>query len=295
MEAKVSRIVGSAEPGYATLQSNGRVPEAVTDGKDSAHITCDGIRVTYTRADGAKVHALNGISLEIEVGEVVCIIGSSGGGKTTLLSAVAGLVRPTEGAVFVNGIEVRGPGSDRGVIFQQDSVFPWMKVGANVEFGLKVRGIPKAARHKIVEEHLGLVGLAHVAKSWPRELSGGMRARVAVAAVFANDPDVLLADEPFGALDYVTRRHLQEVLIEMWKRTHKTILFVTHDVEEALMLASRIVVVNHGQTVDDQPVRLPRPRTEDVLATPEVVALKRRLLGHLGLEYPSETPAAMGK
>jgi NitT/TauT family transport system ATP-binding protein len=256
-----------------------------------AHIAVDGVRVTYTRADGAVVHALSDVSLEVARGEVVCIIGRSGEGKTTLLSTVAGLVRPTAGRVMVNGVEVRGPGVDRGVIFQTDSVFPWMRVAANVEFGLKVRGVPKSSRRKIVAEHLRLVGLADVPKAWPRELSGGMRARVAVAAVFANDPEVLLADEPFGALDYVTRRHLQGVLIEMWERTKKTILFVTHDVEEALTLASRVVIVNHGRVVDDRPVPLARPRTEDVLATPEAVDLKRRLLGHLGLENVRELVA----
>ena len=262
----------------------GAMAEVENGTQRAAHITLDRVRVTYTRADGTKVHALNGVSLEISAGEIVCVIGRSGEGKTTLLNAVAGLVQPTEGRVMLNGVEVRHPGADRGVIFQTDSVFPWMRVAANVEFGLKVRGIPKAKRRQIVREHLELVGLGHVARSWPRELSGGMRARVVVAAVFANDPAVLLADEPFGALDYVTRRHLQRVLTAMWERTHKTIIFVTHDVEEALTLASRIVVVNDGRVLDDQPVRLTRPRTEEVLATPEAVALKRRLLTHLGLE-----------
>jgi ABC-type nitrate/sulfonate/bicarbonate transport system ATPase subunit len=250
----------------------------------SAHITLDRVRVTYTRANGTKVHALNGVSLEVPAGEFVCLIGRSGEGKTTLLNVVAGLVQPTAGRVMLNGAEVHGPGVDRGVIFQTDSVFPWMRVEANVEFGLKVRGVPKITRQRIVKEHLQLVALDHVAKSWPREMSGGMRARVAVASVFANDPDVLLADEPFGSLDYVTRRNLQSVLLEMWERTQKTIIFVTHDVEEALTLASRTVVVDNGRVVDDQPVGLARPRTEDVLATPEALALKRRLLVHLGLE-----------
>lgn len=250
----------------------------------AAHIALDNARVTYTRSGGTQVHALDGVTLDIARGEIVCIIGPSGEGKTTLLTAVAGLVHLTDGKVLVNGKEVQGPGVDRGVIFQTDSVYPWMRVAANIEFGLKVRGVPKSERRQIVHDHLQLVGLSHVARSWPRELSGGMRARVAVAAVFANDPEVLLADEPFGALDYVTRRHLQGVLLEMWERTHKTILFVTHDVEEALTLASRVVVVNRGRVVDDRPVPLARPRTEEVLATPEAVQLKLRLLKHLGLE-----------
>lgn len=269
-----------------TLAASGHAPEADVppSARRVAHITLDAVRVTYIRADGATVHALNDVSLEVPAGEVVCVIGRSGEGKTTLLNVIAGLVRPTQGRIILDGADVQGPGVERGVIFQTDSVFPWMRVAANVEFGLKVRGVAKATRQRIVQEYLGLVGLDHVARSWPRELSGGMRARVAVAAVFANDPDVLLADEPFGALDYVTRRHLQTVLLDLWERTHKTIIFVTHDVEEALILASRTVVVNHGRVVDDQPVRLARPRTEDVLATAEAVALKHRLLGHLGLE-----------
>lgn len=269
-----------------TLAASGHAQEAdvAPSARRVAHITLDAVRVTYIRADGATVHALNDVSLEVPAGEVVCVIGRSGEGKTTLLNVIAGLVRPTQGRITLDGADVQGPGVERGVIFQTDSVYPWMRVAANVEFGLKVRGVAKATRQRIVQEYLGLVGLDHVARSWPRELSGGMRARVAVAAVFANDPDVLLADEPFGALDYVTRRHLQTVLLDLWERTHKTIIFVTHDVEEALILASRTVVVNHGRVVDDQPVRLARPRTEDVLATAEAVALKHRLLGHLGLE-----------
>lgn len=274
---------------------NAARPEDISSTTHTAHIALEAVRVTYTRADGTTVHALNDVSLEVPAGEVVCIIGRSGEGKTTLLNVVAGLVRPTEGRITLNGADVHGPGVDRGVIFQTDSVFPWMRVAANVEFGLKVRGLPKAARQRIVQEYLRLVGLDHVARSWPRELSGGMRARVAVAAVFANDPDVLLADEPFGALDYVTRRHLQGVLMDMWERTHKTIIFVTHDVEEALILASRIVVVNRGRVVDDQPVKLTRPRSEDVLATPEAVALKQRLLGHLGLGSKHELAVETGK
>jgi NitT/TauT family transport system ATP-binding protein len=233
------------------------------------------------------VDALSGVNLQVERGEFVCIIGRSGEGKTTLLNAVAGLVLLSSGEVLVNGRRVTKPGAARGVIFQSDSVFPWMRVLANVEFGLRIRGVGRRRRREVAMEHLRLVELDTVARAWPRELSGGMRARVAVAAVFANDPEVLLADEPFGALDYVTRRRLQDVLLEQWERTHKTVLFVTHDVEEALILASRIIVVSRGQVVENRPVGLARPRSEAILASEEAVAVRSVVLRHLGIAAPT--------
>ncbi|HZD70245.1 MAG TPA: ATP-binding cassette domain-containing protein [Actinomycetes bacterium] len=255
-----------------------------------AHIEIRRARVSFTRADGSNVSALSGIDLDIERGEFVCIIGRSGEGKTTLLNAVAGLVPLSAGEVLTNGRPVTRPGADRGVVFQDDSVFPWMRVLANVEFGLRIRGVPRQRRRDIAMEHLRLVDLEGVAHSWPKELSGGMRARVAVAAVFANDPEVLLADEPFGSLDYVTRRRLQDVILELWERTHKTVLFVTHDVEEALVLASRVVVVSHGQVVEDCAIHLDRPRTEAVLASAEAVAIRTLVLEHLGIiQHPTRT------
>jgi ABC-type nitrate/sulfonate/bicarbonate transport system ATPase subunit len=258
-----------------------------TDTAANAHIRIRDARVSFTRADGAAVDALAGVDLEVERGEFVCIIGRSGEGKTTLLNAVAGLVPLSAGEVLVDDRQVTKPGADRGVIFQADSVFPWMRVLANVEFGLRIRGIPRRRRREVAMEHLRLVELDGVAHAWPRELSGGMRARVAVAAVFANDPEVLLADEPFGALDYVTRRRLQAVILEQWGRTRKTVLFVTHDVEEALVLASKIIVVSRGQIVENLPVGLERPRSEAVLASKEAVAIRTLVLDHLGIAGPT--------
>lgn len=239
--------------------------------------------MNFARAGGARIDALAGVELEIGRGEFVCVVGQSGEGKTTLLNAIAGLVPLSDGEVLIDGRRVRKPGVDRGVIFQNDSVFPWMRVLANVEFGLRVQHMPRRRRRSVALEHLQLVGLDHVARSWPRELSGGMRARVAVAAAFANDPEVLLADEPFGALDYVTRRRLQEVILEQWERTEKTIFFVTHDVEEALLLASRIIVVRGGVVVESLDVELSRPRSEDVLASEEATSLRSAILQHLGI------------
>ncbi|MBV9490538.1 MAG: ABC transporter ATP-binding protein [Verrucomicrobia bacterium] len=242
------------------------------------------VGVRFVRNDGTLVEALRDVSLEVFPGEFVCILGRSGHGKTTLLNVVAGLLGAQQGEVRAMDRPVTGPGTDRGVIFQQDAVFPWMRVEENVAFGLRVRRVSKRKRVQIAREHLALVGLSSAARAWPRELSGGMRARVAIAAVFANDPPILLADEPFGALDYVSRRQLQAVLRDLWQRTGKTVLFVTHDVDEAMMLGTRIVVVSNGRIAEDKAVDLPIPRSDDDVATSEALALKHLLLQHLGLE-----------
>lgn len=247
-------------------------------------LTVQDIGVHFVRADGTPVVALSGVSLQVLPGEFVCILGRSGHGKTTLLNVMAGLLRAQHGEVRVMDRLVTGPGPDRGVIFQQDAVYPWMRVEDNVAFGLRVRNISKQERLRIAHEHLAQVGLSSVARAWPRELSGGMRARVAIAAVFANDPPILLADEPFGALDYVTRRQLQAVMQNLWQRTGKTVLFVTHDVDEAMMLGTRVIVVKDGGIAEDRAIQLPMPRSDDDVATEEGLAIKHLLLHHIGLE-----------
>ncbi len=249
-----------------------------------AIVSVRNLGVHFVRSDGTPVAALKQVSLNVSPGEFLCILGRSGHGKTTLLNVIAGLVSAQEGEVRVMNQPVTGPGTDRGVIFQQDSVFPWMRVEQNVAFGLSVRNVPKREQKRIAREHLALVGLSSVARAWPRELSGGMRARVAIAAVFANDPPILLADEPFGALDYVTRRQLQTVLRNLWQQSGKTVLFVTHDVDEAMMLGTRIIIVKDGEIAEDRAVDLPVPRNDDDIATPNGLALKHLLLHHLGLE-----------
>lgn len=259
-------------------------------------VSLQSVSVTFTRSSGEKVIAISDVNLTVGGGEFLCVIGRSGEGKTTLLNVIAGLVKPSQGCVLVGQREILGPGADRGVIFQADSVYPWMRVAENVGFGLRVKGMGRRERDRVVGQYLDLVGLSHVAKSWPRELSGGMRSRVAVASVFANDPDVLLADEPFGALDYVTRRRLQSVMLELWSRTEKTVVFVTHDVEEALLLATRIIVVGGGRVLEDRLVHLPRPRDEEALASREAVEIRRSLLSHLGLEGDSDpAPGKSGR
>jgi NitT/TauT family transport system ATP-binding protein len=249
---------------------------------------------SYTRADGQRVSAVDDVSLIVPEGEFVCLIGPSGCGKSTLLQMIAGLVGPSSGAIVVHGKEIDGPGRERGMVFQRDSVFPWMRVIDNVEYGLKCRGVAAGARRDVARDYLKRVGLSNVERAWPRELSGGMLKRVAIAAVFANGGEVLLLDEPFGALDYVTRRQLQEVLLDLWEepgRAAPTVVFVTHDVDEALLLADRIVAMRNGAIVDDIPVRAARPRDTDTLLLPDMVAIKHALLGHLGLAH-APRPAA---
>jgi NitT/TauT family transport system ATP-binding protein len=249
---------------------------------------------TFRRADGQKVRAVDDVSVQIPEGQFVCLLGPSGCGKTTLLQMVAGLLAPTQGEIRVAGQCVRGPAPERGMVFQKDSVFPWMRVIDNVEFGLKCRGVAKPERQAIARRYLAMVGLAAVERAWPRELSGGMLKRVAIATVFANGAAVLLLDEPFGALDYVTKRQLHDVLLTLWgagaSGGRRTVLFVTHDVDEALLLADRILVVHSGRIVDDMAIPAPRPRNSDSLLLPAMVANKHRLLAHLGLEVAPAVP-----
>lgn len=243
----------------------------------------------FRRADGQQVKAVNDMSFVIREGEFVCLVGPSGCGKSTLLQMLAGLLPPSEGDILVNGKEIDGPGAERGVVFQKDSVFPWMRVIDNVEYGLKCRGVPAAERRETARCYLAQVGLSHVEHAWPRELSGGMLKRVAVATVFANGGRVLMLDEPFGALDYVTRHQLQDVLLNLWNadgtEKRRTVLFVTHDVDEAVALANRIIVFRGGDQVDDLAVTAARPRTMESLLLPDMVAIKHRLLHHLGLGH----------
>jgi NitT/TauT family transport system ATP-binding protein len=253
------------------------------------------VKRSFRRADGQTVNAVNDISFVIPEGEFVCFVGPSGCGKSTLLQILAGLLDPSDGDVVVNGRPISGPGPDRGVVFQKDSVFPWLRVIDNVEYGLKCRGMPAAERREIARLYLRHVGLSHVENAWPRELSGGMLKRVAVATVFANGGRVLMLDEPFGALDYVTRHQLQQVLLDLWNAdgggTRRTVLFVTHDVDEAMAMADRIMVFHNGSKIDDIPIRAGRPRATESLLLPDMVEIKRKLLHHLGLDRPYRAAA----
>jgi len=248
-----------------------------------ATLTVTDLVKTYRRSGGEAFNALDHVNLTIEAGQFVCIVGPSGCGKSTLLQMVTGLGQPTAGELALDGKPIDGPGPERGLVFQKDSVFPWMRVIDNVAYGLKVRGVAADARKEIAERYLAEVGLAHVAKAWPKELSGGMLKRVAIATTFANAPQLLLMDEPFASVDYVTRRKLHRTVLDLWSEHQLSVMFVTHDVDEALTLADRIIVMKAGQIVDDRLVTADRPRGVEDLAAPEMVEHKEILLQHLGI------------
>jgi len=201
-----------------------------------------GVSKTFTGRK-SSIAALEGVDLHVDDGELVCLLGASGCGKSTLLSIIGGLEAPTDGEVRIDEELVVGPGADRGMVFQAYSLYPWLSVSENIEFGLKVARWPKARRAERVQELLGIMSLTEFAKALPRELSGGMRQRVAIARALAPEPDVLLLDEPFGALDAQTKRSMQDFLLTVWRRTGTTILMVTHDVEEAIYLSQRVYVL----------------------------------------------------
>jgi NitT/TauT family transport system ATP-binding protein len=241
----------------------------------TAHIVIDSVSKVFD-GDGRRMVALQDISLEIPHGQFVCLLGPSGCGKSTLLNAVAGFAPPTTGRVLADGVPVAGPGPERGMVFQEYALFPWMTVEQNVGFGLEIKGMARAQVAARVGELLKLLSLEDFAKRYPKDLSGGMRQRVAIARVLALDSPILLMDEPFGALDALTRRNLQDELLRLWAELKKTVIFVTHSIEEAIYLADRIVVMTYrpGTIKRDILVDLPRPRDP---AAPEFNALKREL------------------
>ncbi len=211
---------------------------------DSQKLRCAGVKKTFKGAGGGPaVEALSGVDLYVRDNELVSLLGTSGCGKSTLLNIIGGLETASEGLVEVDGEQVVGPGPDRGMVFQNYSLFPWKSVRKNISFGLEVAGWGKSDRVERVNDLLGVVGLSEFAEALPRELSGGMRQRVAIARALAPEPDILLLDEPFGALDAHTRRSLQEFLLTLWQRTRVTILMVTHDVDEAIYLSQRLYVM----------------------------------------------------
>jgi NitT/TauT family transport system ATP-binding protein len=213
------------------------------DRATTAKLVVDNVSKVFRRRT-ATVTALDSVDLHVDDGELVCLVGASGCGKSTLLSIAGGLEEPTSGNVWVEGERVVGPGADRGMVFQGYSLYPWKTVAANIAFGLEVGRWPRAKRTARVRELLGVVGLTEFADALPKELSGGMRQRVAIARALAPEPDVLLLDEPFGALDAQTKRHLQDFLLTVWRQLGVTILMVTHDVDEAIYLSSRVYVMS---------------------------------------------------
>ena len=235
---------------------------------------------------GAPVRALMPIDLNVAENDFITILGPSGCGKSTLLRIIAGLDRPSEGRVLLDGREVRAPGPDRGMVFQSYTLFPWLTVAENIAFGLREKGVPEAQRKEIVANYVQLVGLKGFENHWPKQLSGGMQQRTAIARALANDPEILLLDEPFGALDNQTRGLMQELLLGIWERERKTVLFVTHDIEEAIFMASRVIVMSArpGHIKSDVTVDLPHPRSYTIKTSPEFSELKARLTEEIRVE-----------
>lgn len=236
--------------------------------------------LSYRTQDGPRLLALDDINLEVRSGEFVCIVGPSGCGKSTLLHLVAGLQAPTSGEILVDGKSVQSPGTDRILIFQDHGLFPWLTVGQNVEFGMKMKGVPKTERKERTLHYLQLVHLAKFQDSYIHQLSGGMRQRVAIARALATEPDVLLMDEPFAALDAQTRDLLHDELERIWNETGCTIIFVTHNVREAVRLGDRVVLLTFrpGRVKSEFPIDLPRPRS---LEDPQVALAARAVLDEL--------------
>lgn len=247
----------------------------------------DQVSRTFAGRNGGPVtRALEPTNLDVGDNDFVTILGPSGCGKSTLLRVIAGLDRPTSGRVVLDGNEVAGPGADRGMVFQSYTLFPWLTVRENIAFGLRERGVPATERNTIADGFIERVGLSGFANHWPKQLSGGMQQRTAIARALANDPKILLLDEPFGALDNQTRALMQEMLLGIWERDQKTVLFVTHDIEEAIFLGSRVIVMSArpGRIKAEIKVDLPHPRSYKIKTTPEFVSLKERLVEEIRVE-----------
>ena len=241
----------------------------------SSKILAEHIDKVYT--SGKKsVTAIEDVSIDIQDNDFVCIVGPSGCGKSTLLRMLAGLDFPTEGNIIVNDKKVTGPGPDRGMVFQTYTLFPWMTVEDNIKFGLKIKKMPKDEQQRIADRYLDIIGLTKFAKSYPKELSGGMKQRVAIARALANQPEVLLMDEPFGALDPHTKAMMQLLMREIWETEHPTVVFITHDID-AVFLANKIYVMSArpGKVIKEVNVYLPHKRTLELKDTKEFIDIRK--------------------
>ena len=264
---------------------------SATQPERKGHISLRDVVVRFTQ-NGVPLDAVQNISVDVQPGEFVSVIGPSGCGKSTLLNIVAGFLTPTEGETRVDGAEIRGPGADRGVVFQQYSLFPWLSVRQNVEFGLKMQGVSRPAREAKARTLLGLAGLLAFENHYPEQLSGGMKQRVGIVRALATSPQVLLMDEPFGALDAQTRVVMQEILTNMWEQLKLSVLFITHDIEESIFLSDKVFVMTArpGRIKAEIPIDLPRPRTAEMTSSPEFLAIHRTLKALIR----EESLAAMG-
>ena len=254
-------------------------------------VVVDNVSLSFKTRHAGTVRALENISLKVPDKQFAVIVGPSGCGKSSLLDLIACLKDPTSGQCSVDGKVVTKPGRDRGMVFQSYSLFPWLTVRKNIEFGLSINKVPKRERVERVDHYVNAVGLNRFEDAFPSQLSGGMRQRVALARALANDPEVLVMDEPFGALDSQTRAIMQELLLKIWEEEHKTVLFVTHDIDEALFLGDVVYVMSArpGRIIDTIDVSLDRPRTYDIVTEPHFIELKRRIL----LSLHSEVEKAM--
>lgn len=237
-----------------------------------AKLEIDNLSVNYGGRGGAETLALSQVNLTMERGDFVVALGASGCGKTTLLSCIAGFMQPSEGEIRLDGKTVHGPGAERGVVFQKHALMPWLNVLDNVALGLRLRGVPRAERLRIAQEKLALVGLEKVAAKPVYQLSGGMQQRVGIARTLANDPAVMLMDEPLGALDALTRLEMHELIESLWRRQGFTALLVTHDVSEAVALADRVLLIEEGRIALDLQVKLPHPRRRGDVRVSEIEA-----------------------
>ncbi|SEP40955.1 NitT/TauT family transport system ATP-binding protein [Methylobacterium sp. ap11] len=255
--------------------------------RDTVEVAVEGVaRVFPGHRGGKPVQALSPTDLTVAKNDFITILGPSGCGKSTLLRIIAGLDRPSAGRVLVAGREVRGPGPDRGMVFQSYTLFPWLTIAENIGFGLRERGVPVAQRREIVAAYIDKVGLRGFEGHYPKQLSGGMQQRTAIARALANDPAILLLDEPFGALDNQTRGLMQELLLGIWERERKTVIFVTHDIEEAIFMASRVIVMTArpGRIKADVPVDLGHPRHYTLKTSPDFSRLKAQLTEEIRAE-----------
>ncbi|MFF2091334.1 ABC transporter ATP-binding protein [Paenibacillus sp. NPDC058174] len=266
---------------------------AETEGTEG--IKLDGISLTYNQRR-SPIHALKGIDLDLASDDFVCVLGPSGCGKSSLLNIIAGYLEPTEGSVWIGGTEHIEPNAQVGVVFQHANLFPWLTIAKNIEFGVKMARLPREERKRRVDAYLELVGLSHAGSQLPHQLSGGMKQRAAIARTLATDPSIVLMDEPFSALDALTRESMQLHLRSIWQKTRKCIFFITHDVDEALLLGRRIVIMhpNPGRIVQDfmNPVFVPEGEVSfsDARAGKEFVELRRFLIAQIavGSESGSE-------
>ncbi|MGA1857782.1 ABC transporter ATP-binding protein [Azospirillum sp. 11R-A] len=243
-------------------------------------LALDHITVRFQPKGKPEVTALDDVSLRVAHDTFAVIVGPSGCGKSTLLRLVAGLETPTSGSMTLDGQPIAGPSADRGMVFQSYTLFPWLSVRENVMFGPKLKGLPKAECEDIADDLIRAVGLSGFERSFPKELSGGMRQRVALARALANDPRILLMDEPFGALDSQTRQLMQELLLEVWQARRKTVLFITHDIDEAIILGDTVHVMTArpGRIKRSMSIDIPRPRNLDALTSTEFMQFKREIL-----------------